>query len=282
MLLATDLFCGAGGWSLACRELEIMEMGLDFNKKVLATREAAGFEDSRLFDISKESPFLHGDILIASPPCQPFSMANYKQGEDLDKMALTIKVLDWIKLGYEKVVMENVKKALPYLEEIAAVLRELGFYVWTGVLNAEQYGTPQARKRAVLIASLHKEVGRPKPTHSQFHRWSPEKLDAGVLPWTSMAKALSHRNDLPDWAHHRPSPTIVGSFRPEVVAAPGYRTNVSRQNTPNSVIIESWEGGVLQDFPSDFPWQGGKNAQFLQVGNAIPVKMAKAILLEVI
>lgn len=80
--------------------------------------------------------------------------------------------------------------------------------------------------------------------------------------------------DLPEWAFNRPSTTIVGSFKPEIVAAPGYRTTVSRQNAPNSVRVTVQEAGALQSFPADHPWQGAKGKQFLQAGNAIPPGLA--------
>lgn len=79
---------------------------------------------------------------------------------------------------------------------------------------------------------------------------------------------------LPDWCYDRPSTTIVGSFKPEIVAAPGYRTTISRQNAPDSVRVTVAEAGVLQSFPADFPWQGAKGKQFLQAGNAIPPGLA--------
>jgi DNA (cytosine-5)-methyltransferase 1 len=84
----------------------------------------------------------------------------------------------------------------------------------------------------------------------------------------------NHDRPLPTWAFNRPSTTIVGSFKPEIVAAPGYRTTVSRQNAPNSVRVTVEEAGVLQSFPADYPWQGAKGKQFLQCGNAVPPGLA--------
>jgi len=81
------------------------------------------------------------------------------------------------------------------------------------------------------------------------------------------------------WAHERPSPTIVGSFRPDVVAAPGYRKpgDPPRQKTPGSVRVTVQEAGILQSFPADYPWQGPVSAQHQQAGNAVPPDMAAAV-----
>jgi DNA (cytosine-5)-methyltransferase 1 len=280
-LLALDLFCGAGGWSLACNELNIEEVGVDNMPETIETRKANGLYsiEGSVLDV----PNLKGDILIASPPCQPYSRATITPGKDKEKMALTYAVLDRVE-NFDHILMENVKAAKVPMEEIAETLREKGYNCWVGVLNSEQYGTPQARQRAILIGSRTKQVSAPKPTHSQYHRWKADRLDAGVEKWVSMAKALSHRTDLPDWAKVRPSPTVVGSFRPDIIAAPGYRKpgDGPRQNAPDSVNVDVWEAGVLQDFPENYIWKGSRTKQFLQVGNAIPVKMAKAIIETII
>ena len=86
-----------------------------------------------------------------------------------------------------------------------------------------------------------------------------------------------HSNDV-RWVFDRPSTTIVGSFRPDVVSAPGYRTDTSWQNAPGSVRVTVEEAGILQSFPADYPWQGTQTAQYQQVGNAIPCLLARHIL----
>jgi DNA (cytosine-5)-methyltransferase 1 len=70
----------------------------------------------------------------------------------------------------------------------------------------------------------------------------------------------------------------VGSFYPDIVAAPGYRTTTSRQNQPHSVRVTVAEAGVLQSFPANFPWQGKQGKQYLQAGNAVPPLLAMAAL----
>lgn len=351
-----DLFRGAGGWSVACHELGLDEYGVECMKEANATAEAAGFKTAFL-DVWEPPGWIMLTTwtgLIASPPCQTFSQAGSGAGrkalddvlralkderwrtlEDLralgeevgdDRTALVLTPLYYaVTLNPEWIALEQVPTVLPVWEAMAEVLRNLGYNVWTGVLHSEQYGVPQTRKRAILLASRTREVHKPVPTHSQYHARSPERLDEGVLPWVSMAEALGwgegdkvgfprkydgrgepvtigdeeyRGRDLrdggqpafvvtekarsweryPDWTFKRPSTTIVGSFRPDVVAAPGYRTTVSRQNAPNSARVTAQEAGILQSFPADYPWQGSKTKQFLQVGNAVPPRMARAIL----
>ena len=80
------------------------------------------------------------------------------------------------------------------------------------------------------------------------------------------------------WVFDRPATTVVGSFSPDVIAAPGYRTEISRQNAPGSVSVSVSEAGVLQSFPADYDWQGTKTKKFEQVGNAIPPRLAAHVL----
>lgn len=78
--------------------------------------------------------------------------------------------------------------------EQALELQAMGYWTWVGVLSAEEYGVPQTRRRAHLMASLDHPVGPPAPTHQGYvpgvpaqevHAWT------GTLrPWVSMAEAL--------------------------------------------------------------------------------------------
>ena len=46
--------------------------------------------------------------------------------------------------------------------------------------------------------------------------------------------------------------------------------------------ITAREAGLLQTFPSDYPWQGNKSQQFSQIGNAVPSVMAEAMVTSVL
>jgi DNA (cytosine-5)-methyltransferase 1 len=89
----------------------------------------------------------------------------------------------------EWAAFEQVPGVLPLWEVYALELRRFGWHAWTGVLNAADYGVPQTRKRAVLIASAVRRVGPPEPTHGEHAQ--PEDLFGGSrAQWVTMAQAL--------------------------------------------------------------------------------------------
>lgn len=221
MTSAIDLFAGPGGWDIAARNFGIETLGIEWDRYACATRRAAGLKTIE-GDVTMYGPgyFEHRfDGLIASPPCQTFSMAGGGAGRralddvllgvkelsqrqpvtvvhDDPRTGLVLEPLRWaleaIDAGipYRWLAFEQVPTVLPVWQAMAEVLRAEGYSVANGALHAEQYGVPQTRKRAVLIASLDREAVLPVPTHSRYYSRTPERLDDGVLPWVSMADAL--------------------------------------------------------------------------------------------
>lgn len=236
-LIALDDFAGTG-WGVACQRLGIAERGVEIMPEARATREANGMHTVggdiwEHLEATVETPLAY-DLLISSPPCQTFSMAGGGAGRRaldevvglIDSRAYadvaqlrafgethdprTALVLTPLVRVYRDaptyVVLEQVPPVLPVWERMAVELRGWGYSVVTGVLNAEQYGVPQTRRRAVLIARADGvEARMPTPTHSRYYSRDPKRLDPGVLPWVSMAEALG-------WGRtQRPSVTVTGS-----------------------------------------------------------------------
>jgi DNA (cytosine-5)-methyltransferase 1 len=94
----------------------------------------------------------------------------------------------------EWICFEQVPAALPLWREYARLLRKMGYFACAGKINCADYGVPQTRVRAVLIASRTRPVALPVPTH-----YDPRKgprLDG--RDWVSMARALGWgMNDRP-------------------------------------------------------------------------------------
>ena len=59
------------------------------------------------------------------------------------------------------------------------------------------------------------------------------------------------------------------------------RTMVELIYTPNSRVLTAREMARLQSFPDDFIFEGTKNKQLVQIGNAVPPLLGKAIGLAV-
>lgn len=196
------------------------------------------------------------------------------------------------------IALEQVSNVQPIWDAMVEPLEANGYIVETATVSSEMFGVPQARKRAILVAKLatHVEPGTtlmPVQTHSRLYPQQLDKRDEGVADFVTLAQAMESmtgteyvpdmaNGDSPDnaqWAFNRPSVTIVGTFRPDILAGPGWRDVGSRgrQYSQGSVKITLEQAGMLQSFPVDYPWQGAKTRQWQQVGDAVPPRMAHAI-----
>ncbi|MFB3241451.1 DNA cytosine methyltransferase, partial [Aeromonas salmonicida] len=227
---ALDLFAGTG-WGVACQRLGIKEAGVEIMPEAVATREANGMETIyrdvwdglNLTEEQHREAYGSYGLLIASPPCQTFSMAGNGKGREAlnevieaielhaykDAAALhafgekhdprTALVLTPLAYAWRDmprlVAFEQVPTVLPVWEACADLMREWGYEVKVEILNAEQYGVPQTRKRAILVARRGGPVHLPQATHSRYYSRTPEKLDPGVKKWVSMAEALGWTTD---------------------------------------------------------------------------------------
>ncbi len=120
-------------------------------------------------------------------------------------------------------------------------------------------------------------TGGAEPFGNGARKQMVKAIDAGDWQWEPDTTDCVPGDT--SWVERRPSPTMVGSFRPDIVAAPGYRKpgDPPRQKTPGSVRVNVREAAALQTFPADYPWQGNKGQQHQQVGNAIPPIVAQNV-----
>lgn len=318
-----DLFAGPGGLDVGATWLGIPTTGIELDTNACATRAQAGLDtvqgDVRDFD---PDDFPDATVLTGGPPCQTFTVAGKGSGrKSLDEVILGVKEmverpeacthrgkfaddrtelvlepLRWALLAlrddrpFEAIVLEQVPAVLPVWSAFQEVLCERGYGVDVGVLRSEEFGVPQTRRRAILIARLgDPTVKLPSPTHRSFRKGEPDQAAIGLRPWVSMGQALDRGTTFTVVSNYgsggdprnrgerhsdEPSATVTGKImRNRLRLANGRWSRLTYQ-----------EAGKLQTFPYDFPWSGSDIGQ--QIGNAIPPRLAvhvlaKALMLDV-
>jgi DNA (cytosine-5)-methyltransferase 1 len=299
---AVTLFSGVGSSSLALDRLGYYVLPHDLMPEAVETLLANGFTEARCIDVREidySDPRYEGtEIVVGGPPCQPFSQAHEGDGQ-YDKRDMIPEFIRAVASLLPSIfVMEEVQtltwaKHKDYLARVEDDLRALGYRVEHKILNAAKHGGAQARKRLFVvgvaedIAQAIEEFGR---TYSKaglpviaWPEERPGKTMGEALGWTRATAWVRNQqcpepariaSDDPrlDWVFERPAPTVVGSFRPDVAASPGYRKagDGPRQNQPGSVSTTLEERLILQDLPVDWKVCGSEAKQALQVGNSVP------------
>lgn len=158
------------------------------------------------------------DCLVGGPPCQGFSQmrraetrkdskivrfGGYNMLDEDPRNDLVLRFLEIVAaLSPKVVVIENVPQFLSHYhngkkggiaEQVESVLNDLGYEMDCDVLNAANYGVPQLRERAIIIASRIGKIKLPEPSHH------PAEMlpEPGKGIWVSVADAIA---DLPSHA----------------------------------------------------------------------------------
>lgn len=259
-----DLFAGPGGWDEGLRMIGRRDViGVEWDKAACLTATAAGHHRIQA-DVATLDPdmFVGVEGLIASPPCQAWSMSGSRKGELdrenchrlADRMAegddstewttwederspLVCQPIRWVRdLSPEWVALEEVPAVAGLWEHFARIFRRWGYNVWTGDLLAADYGVPQTRLRRILMAHKTRTVHPPMPTHAE-HAHGAGLFGPDVQPWVSMADALGWGFD------NEPSCTVssggASTGGAEPFANAGYRARLAEYvyvngNQPNS------------------------------------------------
>lgn len=315
---AVDPYGGPGGWAEGLLLLGLPEVGVELDPWACATRRAAGHPVIRADVTRFPLDHLTGRVegLCISPPCQAFSTAGNGLGRDYtDELVADIHAGRWVTSHYPErvrhvlevgrwvtalrprwVAAEQVPPVLPLWDAYRQVLARLGYSTWAGVLCAADYGVPQTRRRAILMASLDRTVHPPAPTHTEG---GASTLFGDLAPWVSMAEALGWTGEpaptltgiagaKSQWVWERPATTVAGDPRITARCHHDDGTQGANAKTTDQVRAGDYDGTepvrltltealILQGFPPDYPVQGTKTAQFRQVGDAVPPPLAAAV-----
>jgi len=264
-----DLFCGAGGMSLGftnAAKRSGMKPVLALDNDSAATRTYADrfgdhVETEDIEEWLSDNVVPPADVVIGGPPCQGFSLLNRNRQGDA-RRALWEPYLEFVeRSGAYVFVMENVTELLRS-EELLQIRKragELGFDTNARILNAADYGTPQTRKRTVVLGWKSKEFPSglefPIPTHSEkpdfqncvrTKKWKTVRdaiFDLPAIPETREIGTVA-----PLDLHFGRSPTELSKKRYRHVPIGGNRFDLQRnapELTPNCWIRKKSGGTDL-------------------------------------
>ncbi|WP_326736369.1 DNA cytosine methyltransferase [Streptomyces sp. NBC_01022] len=257
------------------------------------------------------------DLLAGGVPCPPFSVAGKQLGRD-DERDLFPIMLDLVdELEPKAVMIENVRGLLEpkekfqgYREELLERLESMGYKkcYWT-VLEAKDYGVPQLRPRAILVALKQEYIPYFSPTKPEKR----ELLTVRAALDTSMAARFAEVDDpraadaLKAWqdkAMKGVAPTLVGGSKKHGgadlgptrakkawaalgVCGLGVANNsleMKRQESEDRDLFADAgpkltvaQAAIIQGFPQTWKFKGKKTAAYRQVGNAFPPPVAQAV-----
>ena len=166
---AIDLFAGIGGIRLGFDNAfngNIETVFVSEWDKFATETYKANFETEEIAgDITqiKEEDIPEFDICLAGFPCQAFSLAGQRKGfnDDYKGMSRGTLFFDVARIcDYHKpkvIFCENVKGLTIHdkgrtFKVITGTLEELGYTVYSKVLNSRDYGVPQNRERIYIVA----------------------------------------------------------------------------------------------------------------------------------
>lgn len=307
-----DLFSGAGGLSCGLvmagfnpiASVEIMPQAVETYKrnficykKLLKNVETNDIRKSdvkeKLYESVKGKKI---DLIVGGFPCQGFSMAGYRVVDD-PRNSLYKEMKEIVNhLKPDFVVMENVVGLRSMFngkveEKIINDYKEIGYDVKIAVLNSADYYTPQIRRRVIFIGNRLNKVNRfPKPILAEKDyktvcdgisrfMYLDEKREINHIFMKSTPKTIERIKCLPEgqslyknyteaWRKvywDKPSCTVKENH-----GAVNIHPILNRMMTPRELA-------ALQSFPDDFIFEGSKKWQLVQIGNAVPCYLGKAI-----
>lgn len=302
-LTSVEICAGAGGQALGLHQAGFHHLAaVEYEPWPVETLRASHpdwnpiLADVHDFD---GAPYVGTDLFAGGVPCPPFSIAGKQLGADdeRDLFPRAVELVEQIKP--RAVLLENVKglgqkRFDAYRSSIIEALEGLGYDVFWEHIQAADFRVPQLRPRFILVA-LRPEYA----PHFAFPAANPDRLTVGEALRDLMASR--GWGGAEDWAHRadKVAPTLVGGSKkhggPDVgptraraawkemgVKGSSIAEEAPGPDFPLDPAVEMPRltvqmGGVIQGFPADWKWAGGKTAQWRQVGNAFPPPVAKAI-----
>lgn len=299
-----ELFGGIGAPRCALRNLGVPIKSIDYVE--IDEKAVRSYNAMFAADLENKAQDVRGwnlkpDILVHGSPCQDFSIAGHQRGADEGSgtrsslMWETLKIIEnmgkwkpriviWenVKNVLSKHMYHNFKKYLDYMEK-------LGYTNSYEILDARDYGLPQARQRVFTVSNLDGAKFDFSKMTAKPMRPIQEFLEQDVAKHYEVTQPSIMKKILGD----------VGTFgrAVDVIKDYAYTITCKQMRCPNSGVIDLGNGKYryltekecfrLQGYTDkDFkaaasvtPGKQGKlnGALYKQAGNSIPVTIFESM-----
>ena len=302
-----DLFSGCGGFSKGFLDENFRILGAIENfKPVVKTylyniKAPVWMEDIKRIPPKAFDEFIKNekvDVIIGSPPCEPFTKANKLiKDNPLDRLykdkigRLVLYYINYVDYFTQKnedlvFVMENVPQIKEIKDELKKLFGDIGHKVYFNILRAEDYGNPSKRARMfisniklkpkkvdkiVVVEEALKDIPKDAKNH-EIKKLSKEKVEMiSKLKWgEALYRYRGKKKLMFNWYRlhpHKLAPTVKGRSR--------------FVHPYEDRLLTVREQARLMSYPDDFVFFGGRDAQYNQIGESVPPILSKVIAREI-
>ena len=313
-ITAIELFAGAGGLALGLEQAGINTLEhVEFDKACCETLRMNRPQWNVVCDDIHNVDFAEFegkvDIVTGGFPCQAFSYAGKKLGFEDTRGTLFHEFARCVKQVKPKMFLaENVRGLVSHdegrtLTTIISVFESLGYTTQKQVLNACYYGVGQKRERIVIIG-IRKDLDIQFEYPEADKEWTTLRdalqncpMSAGIQYSEKKRKVLDLVPPGGCWVNLPDE--IAKEYMGKSYTSGGGRRGMARRISwdepcltltcsPSQKQTERChpdetrpftvrEYARIQSFPDNWNFCGGIGDQYKQIGNAVPVEMARRV-----
>lgn len=315
-----EVCAGCGGLSSGLIKAGFTSLLLNDNNKDCCATLKQNHPDTNIILSSMDkidyTPYIDKvDLLAGGVPCQSFSQAGLRKGLEDPRGDLMFKFIEILNLIKPKIFMiENVKGLLSHdkgktIKKIIEMINKNDLYeINYKCLDASKYNVPQKRERVFIIGilktirksfkfpeeSLHKKVLKDvllDVPDSQGAKYNDDKIKLfKMIPqggcWVNLPEDLQKKylgNSFNSGGGKRGILYRLSLEKPSLtlLCTPSQK-QTERCHPLEERPLTIREYARIQTFDDDYKFTGSITSQYKQIGNAIPVELARQIGISII
>jgi len=295
-----SLFSGAGGMDIGLEQAGFKIIWAnDIDKDACATYRLWSDADVFNGDIGEVdfNDVPDSDVIVGGFPCQGFSLAGPRKiNDERNKLYKHFVRAVAAKRPYV-FIAENVKGILTLgggriLEAIVKDFENRGYAVTFKLLNASDYGVPQNRERVIFVGIRNDiNVSFEFPDKLPYRVTIREALqdldepssdDVCFAPFSSRYMSRNRRRDWDDVSYTIPAMAKQVPLHPSSPPMEKISKDLWKFGEGKTRRFSWQEAAALQTFPKGMEFVGDLTSKYRQIGNAVPVALAKEIGLKLV